>query len=57
MRGSYVLTVKDGKALRVPVTTGEISGERVAVRELTPGQEVIATPQRISEGQSVEVLK
>jgi len=56
MRGSYVLTVENGKAVRVPVTPGEVSGERVAVPELTPGQNVIATPQRVTEGQSVEVL-
>lgn len=56
MRGSYVLTVKDRKAVRVPVTTSEVSGEQVIVPELAPGQKVIATPQRVSEGQSVEVL-
>jgi multidrug efflux pump subunit AcrA (membrane-fusion protein) len=51
-----VLTVQDGKALEVPVTVGDSSGDRVEiVSGLEPGQAVVRRPGSLQQGQPVQL--
>ncbi len=51
-----VLTVQDGKALEVPVTVGDSSGDRLEiVSGLEPGQAVVRRPGSLQQGQPVQL--
>lgn len=52
-----VITVKDGKAVERPVTTGVIQGQRVEILSgLEPGEAVVKAPGSLQQGQAVSVL-
>lgn len=53
---SYVFLLEDGRAKRQDIVTGSVQGEQVAVRSGLLGGEVLAaTPQRLTEGASVQI--
>jgi hypothetical protein len=48
--------LEDGRAKRQDIVTGSVQGEQVAVRSGLLGGEVLAaTPQRLTEGASVQI--
>lgn len=52
-----VITVKDGRAVERPVTTGLTQAERVEIISgLEPGEAVVKSPGSLQQGQAVSVL-
>ena len=48
--------MQDGKAVEVPVTVGDSSGERVEiVSGLEPAQQVVRSPGSLQQGQPVQL--
>jgi HlyD family secretion protein len=57
-KAAFVFTVEKGKAIRRPVTLGPVRGESVTIRSgLESGQQIVATPQRLTDGATVRVVE